>query len=68
MLQTEFGLLKLGNQEVSQQKHPEFFSQWIDLSGAGFIVVLRGGGSGQFFFDWSLQESVVLKSTVCFGL
>ena len=56
MLQTEFGLLKLGNQEVSRQKYPYFFSQWIDLCGA------------EFWGGWSLQESEVLKATVCFDL
>ena len=53
MLQTEFGLLKLGNQKVSR-----------------FHCTSRGGGGlwSNACFDWSLQESIVLKATVCFDL
>ena len=36
------GYIKLGNQEVRQQNHAYVSShiEWIDLCGAGFIVVL----------------------------
>ena len=35
---------------------------------ASLYIVLVGVCVANFFFDWSLQESVVKKGTVCFDL
>ena len=75
MLQTGFGLLNTVTKR-SVDKSTYIFSQWIDLCGAGLIVVRGGGGGGggcvwpifYIYFYWSLQECVVLKATVCFDL